>query len=120
MPRFTHRILLCTALAAFACVAVASAQDAARPVDTLQFGLLQLGSSQAEVERRLGPPARVETATRSALVPVRDRDRRRHDAPAYVTRTTDYAWWYYPEGGGSMATVLEFRNGELYSKDKYR
>jgi Protein of unknown function (DUF2845) len=118
MARFTHRLLLCTALAAFALAAGASAQDVARPVDTLQFGLLQLGSSQDDVESRLGPPAHVERDTRSVVVPVRAR--RRHDAPAYVVRTIEYEWWYYPEGGGAMATRLEFRNGALYAKDKYR
>jgi hypothetical protein len=107
-------------LALLALAAVAHAQDAARPVDTLQFGLLLLGSSQAAVARRVGPPARVETDTRTLLVPVRGRRRHTHDAPAYVVRTTEYEWWYYPAGSGSMATVLEFRDGALYAKDKYR
>jgi hypothetical protein len=122
MNRTTTALILplTLTLALAACVAVAGAQDTVRPVDTLQFGLLPLGSSQAEVERRLGPPAHVRADTRTVLVPVRRRHDRRHDAPAYVPCTTEYEWWYYPEGGGSMATVLEFRDGYLYAKDKYR
>ena len=102
--------------------AVVSAQEA-RPVDTAQFGLLERGMSQAEVVRRLGPPAHVKTDTQTILVPIHDRfekHRRKHAAPPYVVRTIEYEWWYYPEGGGSMATMLEFRDGELYAKDKYR
>jgi hypothetical protein len=99
--------------------ALAFAQES-RPVDTTQFGLLQLGMSSAEVHRRLGPPAHVERDTRAALIPLPGRFATRRHAPPYVVRTTEVEWWYYPEGGGSMATVLEFRNGELYAKDKYR
>jgi hypothetical protein len=100
-------------------LATASAEPA-RPVDTLQFGLLALGMTQDEVHVRLGPPAHVATATRTVLVPLRMPDARRRQAPAYGVRTTEVEWWYYPEGRGSMATVLEFHDGELYAKDKYR
>lgn len=109
------------AAALVACVAAAALAQPSRPVDTLQFGLLDLGMSTAEVHRRLGPPAHVEATTRTALVPVRDRfARRKHDAPAYVVRTTEIEWWYYPGGSGMQETRLEFRNGYLWSKDKYR
>jgi hypothetical protein len=117
--RFTPRVLLYILLLA----QPALAGDASRPVDTLQFGLLSRGMSTGEVYARLGPPAHTRHDTRSALVPFPGRvahTRRKRDAPAYVVVTTDYEWWYYPAGGGSMATVLEFRDGELYAKDKYR
>ena len=112
--------LLTLALLA-ALVAAASAQTA-RPVDTHAFGLLALGMSQDEVAARLGPPASVERETRTVLVPLvpLHGERRRDRAPAYGVRTTEVEWWTYPEGGGSMATVLEFHDGELYRKDKYR
>jgi len=53
-------------------------------------------------------------------MPLRTPHARHRDTPAYGVRTMEVEWWYYPEGGGSMATVLEFRDGELYAKDKYR
>ena len=106
------------------CVALATLRDYLhKPVDTLQFRLLDLGMSTAEVHRRLDPPAPIATETRTVLVPLRGRtgrQRHTHDAPPYIVRTTEVERWYYPEGGGSTAMVPEFRNGELWSKDKYR
>jgi len=117
MPCLPCSVLLgCVLLGAFAAVSA----DPARPVDTLQFGLLARGMSQAEVNARLGPPAQVKTETRTVLMPLRTPHARHRDTPAYGVRTMEVEWWYYPEGGGSMATVLEFRDGELYAKDKYR
>jgi hypothetical protein len=112
-----RQILFILALA----FAVEAAAQPARPVDTLQFGLLQLGSSQAEVQQRLGPPAHIETETRQYWVPVYDRfdQRKRHDAPRYVMRTLEIERWYYPGTRQLQATLLEFRNGRLHSKDKY-
>jgi hypothetical protein len=113
-----HLFSLATALLILLLTFAAYAQTS-RPVDTLQFGLLDLGMSMAEVRARLGPPAHIKTETRTVLVPRRDGfcwQRHKRDAPLYDVRMTEYERWYYPEGGGNMATVLEFRNGSLDAK----
>jgi hypothetical protein len=83
---------------------------AARPVNTHRFGLLQLGSSQAEVKRILGPPAkRTQRGKERRLLRLHGR---------FVRRNVRVETWHYPGTQRVLPTQLTFYDGILAGKDK--
>ncbi len=94
-----------TALAPRARVLPASA-----PVNTRQFGLLQLGMSDNEVLRCLGPPATINDAGERAVGGFPHGTR--------IRRIVRGEIWYYAGTSRVEATSLEFFNGVLVRKTK--
>ena len=81
-----------------------------KPVDTHQFGLLRLGSSQAEVKRLLGPPKKRTThGKKSRLVRLHGR---------FEKRKVRLETWHYPGTNRILPTQLTFYDGVLAAKDK--
>jgi hypothetical protein len=81
-----------------------------RPVNTHRFGLLQLGSSQAEVKRLLGPPAkRTIRGKKTRLVRLHGR---------FEKRKVRLETWHYPGTNRILPTQLTFYDGVLAEKDK--
>lgn len=81
-----------------------------RPVNTYRFGLLQLGSSQADVRRLLGPPAKRTThGKKTRLMRLQGR---------FVKRKVRLETWYYPGTNRILPTQLTFYDGVLAEKDK--
>jgi hypothetical protein len=81
-----------------------------RPVNTHQFGLLEIGSTQADVLRVLGPPAdKVKQGRKERIVHLKER---------YVQRKVKIETWYYPGSNRLRPTRLVFYDGLLGEKDK--
>lgn len=77
------------------------------PINTRQFGLLQLRMSEHDVLRRLGPPASISDI--GDLEP-------RFQRGGRVLRIVQAQTWYYPGNARIPATRLEFHNGVLVRK----
>jgi hypothetical protein len=83
-----------------------------QPVNTHKFGLLSIGSSQDEVKRRIGPPAkRVTHGKQKRMVQVGGR---------FMRRPVRVESWYYPGTGRLLPTHLVFYDGKLAEKNKGR
>jgi hypothetical protein len=81
-----------------------------KPVSTHQFGLLRLGSSQAEIKRLLGPPAKRTThGKKTRMVRLRGR---------FEKRKVRLETWHYPGTSRILPTQLTFYDGVLAEKDK--
>ncbi|WP_089718090.1 DUF2845 domain-containing protein [Candidatus Entotheonella palauensis] len=81
-----------------------------RPVNTRQFGLLQIGSPKAAVLRVLGPPLdKVKQGKKKRMVRLKGR---------YVQRRVKIETWYYPGSNRLRPTKLVFYDGLLGEKDK--
>ena len=81
-----------------------------RAVNTHQFGLLEIGSSKAEILRELGPPSdKVHEGKKKRMVHVDGR---------YIQRHVKIETWYYPGSNRLHPTRLVFYNGFLGEKDK--
>jgi Domain of unknown function (DUF4124)/Protein of unknown function (DUF2845) len=81
-----------------------------QPVNTHKFGLLSIGSSQDEVKRRLGPPAkRVTHGKQKRIVQVDGR---------FMRRPVRVESWYYPGTSRLLPTHLVFYDGKLAEKNK--
>lgn len=86
------------------------AQATSRPVDTLQYGNLSFGMTEAAVVRQLGPPDTIHTRPRVFV-------RRVPYGPLVEVITVIYV---YAGGGRLMDTYLTFENGVLVDKAKRR
>src|SRR5262245_7150706 len=87
-------------------------QTPPQPVDTLQFGTIQNGMSEAEVVKRLGEPAQVIEEGRT---------RRRVPGLASTTWVETHQYtYYYPGTRQIMATYITFVNGYVVGKRKVR
>jgi Domain of unknown function (DUF4124)/Protein of unknown function (DUF2845) len=83
-----------------------------QPVSTHKFGLLSIGSSQDEVKRRIGPPAkRVTHGKQKRMVQVGGR---------FMRRPVRVESWYYPGTSRLLPTQLVFYDGKLAEKNKGR
>ena len=83
-----------------------------QPVSTHKFGLLSIGSSQDEVKRRIGPPAkRVTHGKQKRMVQVGGR---------FMRRPVRIESWYYPGTSRLLPTQLVFYDGKLAEKNKGR
>jgi hypothetical protein len=81
-----------------------------QPVNTHKFGLLSIGSSQDEVKRRIGPPAkRVTHGKQKRMVQVGGR---------FMSRPVRVESWYYPGTSRLLPTHLVFYDGKLAEKTK--
>jgi hypothetical protein len=88
------------------------ARQESQPVNTHKFGLLPIGSSQDEVKRRIGPPAkRVTHGKQKRLV---------QDSGRFIRRRIRVESWYYPGSGRLLPTHLVFYDGKLAEKNKGR
>lgn len=81
------------------------------PVDTRQFGMLSLGSSERNVLEKLGEPGEV---VQDAQTFVRVR---RPGGGVELREKRRYAW-VYPGNNQIMDTILTFEDGELVHKVK--
>src|SRR5207344_1968692 len=79
------------------------------PVDTHAFGMLEIGSSEATVMRRLGPPDQV-VEDRSTFVPVR------YSSGRVELREQRRSAWVYAGDNQTLKTVITFENGQVVSK----
>jgi hypothetical protein len=80
---------------------------AAEPVDTNQFGFLEIGSSEREIIGRIGEPD-VRTVLKKEL---------RRSGPNTLREVVTEAW-VYRGTAQIMRTVLVLENGQLLSKKK--
>jgi len=81
-----------------------------RPVNTHQFGLLEIGSSKAAILRVLGPPAdKVKEGKQKRMVHLKGRS---------IQRNVRIETWYYPGSNRLRPTRLVFYDGLLGEKDK--
>jgi hypothetical protein len=88
------------------------ARQESQPVNTHKFGLLSIGSSQDEVKRRIGPPAkRVKHGKQKHMV---------QDGGRFIRRRVRVESWYYPGSGRLLPTHLVFYDGKLAEKHKGR
>ncbi|MDH3601154.1 MAG: DUF4124 domain-containing protein [Candidatus Tectomicrobia bacterium] len=88
------------------------ARQESQPVNTHKFGLLPIGSSQAEVKRRIGPPEKREKhGKQKRMVDVGGR---------FIHRRVRVESWYYPGSGRLLPTHLVFYDGKLAEKNKGR
>jgi Domain of unknown function (DUF4124)/Protein of unknown function (DUF2845) len=86
------------------------AHQESQPVNTHKFGLLSIGSSQDEVKRRIGPPAkRVTHGKQKRMVQVGGR---------FMHRPVRVESWYYPGTSRLLPTHLVFYDGKLAEKNK--
>ena len=99
-----RRILPGLILLLFLLVAGASAQ---RVVDTRQFGLIQLGMTMYEVQRRLGPPTDAQYG--SVLV---------SQAANFVLIPSVKARWFYRGNDRIPDTEITFINGKVANTER--
>ena len=86
--------------------------EESQPINTHKFGLLSIGSSQDEVKRRIGPPAkRVTHGKQKRMVQVGGR---------FISRPVRVESWYYPGTSRLLPTHLVFYDGKLAEKNKGR
>jgi hypothetical protein len=85
---------------------------ATEPVDTLQFGLIRIGMSEAEVRRRLGQPAHILRQPRPA-----GKVHTPHDMAPRKKRQYTYV---YPGTSQIMDTFITFEKGVVVDKAKRR
>ena len=86
------------------------ARQESQPVNTHKFGLLSIGSSQDEVKRRIGPPAkRVRHGKQKRMV---------RDGGRFIRRRVRIESWHYPGSGRLLPTHLVFYDGKLAEKNK--
>jgi Domain of unknown function (DUF4124) len=81
------------------------------PVDTRTFGMLEIGSSEAEVLAKLGHPDRVLEDAKT-FVPVR------RTGGGVEWREKVRSAWVYDSDGYTLRTLLFFEDGRLVSKEK--
>jgi Domain of unknown function (DUF4124) len=82
-------------------------------VDTHAFGMLEIGTSEAAVVRRLGPPDQIVEDART-YVPVR------YSSGRVELREQRRSAWVYAGDNQTLKTVLTFENGQLKGKAKGR
>ena len=85
---------------------------ATEPVDTLQFGLIRIGMSEAEVRKRLGQPAQILRQSRPAA--------KVHTPHDTVPRKKGQYTYVYPGNSQIMDTFITFENGVVVDKVKRR
>jgi len=85
---------------------------ATEPVDTLQFGLIRIGMSEAEVVKRLGKPAHILRKPRTAD--------RVHTPHAMAPRKKRQYTYVYPGNSQIMDTYITFEDGVVVEKVKRR
>lgn len=85
---------------------------ATEPVDTLQFGLIRIGMSEAEVVKRLGKPAHIlrKPSPASKVYP----------PPDPVVRKKRQYTYVYPGNNQIMDTYITFEHGVVVDKVKRR
>ena len=85
---------------------------ATEPVDTLQFGLIRIGMSEAEVVKRLGKPAQIlrKPSPASKVYP----------PPDPVVRKKRQYTYVYPGNSQIMDTYITFEKGVVVDKVKRR
>jgi hypothetical protein len=81
--------------------------SAQRVVDTRQFGLIQLGMTMFEVQRRLGPPTDAQYG--SVLV---------SQAANFVLIPSVKARWFYRGNDRVPDTEITFINGKVANKER--
>ena len=92
------------------CLLLSHLALASKPVDTNQFGFIDLGMSEAEVIQRLGEPARV-LGERRTLGKV-------HTPNGIKFREKRHSTYYYPGTSQIMDTYIMFEDGQVVKKLK--